>query len=261
MLISPEIIEAAFTSRVHAQLVDQHTRRDGRDFLERRSLSSSPNCFSHCDGSCLVRLGTTVVSAAIMVTISPKSITPDNLITVSVSVPCYLNSTDFSSTQNLLNSLLLKNPPFSLSELSSSIPETSFVFQVDVTILDNSGSELDACLIAISTAFSNLKLPVFEGEEYKKVFGTQSLTITRPLLSGSFAVINGKLVFDPTSTESKIADSVISIVISCHAQISELSDDVITRVTQLPVVYSLSSGAPLPYSLYTRALLHLRETI
>ncbi|KAL0218654.1 hypothetical protein P9112_004307 [Eukaryota sp. TZLM1-RC] len=259
---SEDIIEAAFPQKVHCSLVEQGLRRDGRDFLQRREMSAVHNCLKFADGSSLVKLHGTSALCSIKCRLASIDQAPSFSVSVSFANVC--NSPDQPHLSSILNDLIQSYPPINLSSLDPPTPNHNWLISISITFLSSDGSELDAALHSINTAFSSLLCPQYSIKEDTGVLsrtGSVALTtLNNYLVSGTFVITNDKLLFDPTNSEIVNSDSLLQVVLKSNTSLSNLSDDVDERNSQLTLARChLSSGSGVGCSLVSKAINYLRE--
>ncbi|KAL0246944.1 hypothetical protein GEMRC1_008150 [Eukaryota sp. GEM-RC1] len=258
------IIAQAFPREVLHQLIADDLRKDGRRFIERRSVTSSKtNCLSYSDGSAVLRLTTTAVMVSIRCQATPSS-DSDPWFTLSVNYPGVVCVPSKPEIEPVLTSLLSSYPPLKPSSIAEPLPDHSWHFLINVTFLDMDGAELDAAIHAVSLAFSTLSLPVLALQDGVVVRTGSSLisSLDNYLFCGTFAYSNSHLLVDPCAFEVDNAESTFSLVFVSPVPVFDLSDDVIKRDKELSLAkLEYWSGSSLPVSIIDKACGLLREFV
>lgn len=200
-------------------------RRDDRLFEERRQITFSKDCVDFSDASSLLKIGKTIIATKINV--HPQPISPTINITVTRAGVSQINgqlSQDLSLTTTLK---LIINRMIPHDELEICRPDPNDVFlsslklwsykmDINISVISDDGCVEAASILGFQIALSGLHLQKYQLDEEGQI---APLDETRPLhffaiKSMGFAILNRKLIFDPTHDEEEIVDGCCTMVIT-----------------------------------------------
>lgn len=232
-------------------------RPDGRTFDACRPVTVGRSTIDSAEGSCIVRLGNTVVIAGVkaeLLDTSDEQFEDDLLIAQDTDrqderqpaglhglgpidrrrVVVGVDLAPMSSARfrpgppgeeaQVLASRVMRTldacPPLSASSLQIQRGELSWCLYVDVVCIAYDGNPLDAVLLAVNGALHDVRLP----------FDLQKADVRRPLkltacpLSFSFAIVeNRHLLSDANAFEASMTSATLTIVLQADQDIQDKS--------------------------------------
>lgn len=200
------------------------TRLDGRNFDEHRNIKLNVNSIKTADASAVVKCGNTTVVCGIKLELAvPKAEEPDlGFLITNVELPALCSSkyrpgppSDYAQVINNIVSEIIKNSKcIDLKDLCIVPDKLAWVVYCDMVCIDNDGSLVDACIIALIASFKTLLLPSVhydtETEEIKVETNERiNLKIHGLPVATSFAVYEHFqsqiiLLTDPTNYEEEM---------------------------------------------------------
>lgn len=245
--------------KFYHKFLRHNLRPDGRKLFDFRKVSFEKDCFVHTSkASSIIRLGNTTVACSVKTQFAnPPEESPDAgffVPTVRFStvgsnkslVSTRRKTTDLAAClTTFIDSTIKQNKVIDLQQLCIVPEKLSWVLYADIEVIDNDGCLEDACLLSIFAAIKEMKLPLVDIDEEEGTI-TPSLSQYKPLRLGkllvscTFAVISNSaggggdyddeqdgaptatLVADPTREESKLSNSIITVVVSNDKNICAL---------------------------------------
>jgi exosome complex RNA-binding protein Rrp42 (RNase PH superfamily) len=198
---------------------------DGRSIESRRPVTCTPNSLRNCPGSALLAIGRTIVVTRLSAT--PQPIAPS--VSVCVSRSCVSSIKGAVATDKALTAMirLLTTKVLPLDQLEIARPDPHNPFQtavklwawhlgIQITVISDDGGLEVAAILSVQEALQSFLLPGFDLDEEGKLFENgQMRTLNVRVVSGlRFAACDGKLVYDPTYDEEKVADGCCTMVMS-----------------------------------------------
>lgn len=209
----------------HREYLRSGKRLDNRTPEVCRPITATHGSLSNCSTSSLVSIGRTIVATKIQCT--PEPMAPTISIHVSrAGVSSVEGATHLDkSLTNMINILTSRILPMDQLEIARPSPGNVFQSAVKLwgwsvhtrmTVLSDDGSLEVAAILSFQEALRNLSLPCFDlDEEAKLVENGQTRTISILGVSAlRFAMIEGKLFYDPTHDEECVADGCCTVVMS-----------------------------------------------
>lgn len=194
--------------------------------FEFRSTIINKNSIKKTEGSALVKIGDTTVICGIKAELAePDNIDPNigyivpNIELSKLCSPKYRAvgvSNDSQVLSQTLFNIFVSSECLDPSDLCIAKGRLSWVLYCDLICLDESGSVLDAAVLALSTALKTVLLPKVEYDMDTKVIKVDD-KIRSPLklkclpVASTFMSFEDYLLTDPTSDEEQIAESLITI--------------------------------------------------
>uniref|UniRef100_A0A7S4FC87 Ribosomal RNA-processing protein 43 n=1 Tax=Chrysotila carterae TaxID=13221 RepID=A0A7S4FC87_CHRCT len=234
--------QAAAFRAVHPLAFTQHflaegVRPDGRRTLKSRRVHASASNLSSANGSALVRLGHTLVVAAVQAEpVTPAESEPARgraVVTLEIAATSSVGGAaaikgsgaagrlerEQAATLELLQRTVSNN----LVDLDSICIESGravWLLHCDVCVVEHDGNVLDAAMLAMTCAMQDVRLPSVQLEERDglapRLVVQQEEAIAlpppRPLFSLSFGVIGGHLVADPSAEEEVLCTTTFSVL-------------------------------------------------
>ncbi|PWN53304.1 hypothetical protein IE53DRAFT_384236 [Violaceomyces palustris] len=214
------------------RFLDSGIREDGRQLTTFRSTSISVGGIATADGSCLVRMGSTTVIAAIKAEIAqPHLARPQEGYVIPNVELSPISSGRFKPGPPTDEAQVLTDTLLTFLNSSGALPRKSLCIKpghsawclyVDVTCLSYDGNVIDAAVLASLGALRNTRLPrVWYDEDSSQTLCSSEDSEKAPLallnapLLASFGIFEQThLLADPAAFESVLLDSHISIGVS-----------------------------------------------
>ena len=216
-------------------LLETHTRKDGRQFNQKREIHITEKCFNEGQSSSLIAVGHTIVATKVLAT--PQPISPSCTVQTTRSAVSNENGKiQIDQTLSALMSVLLKRF-LQMSELEIARPDPHNPFHSNVkvwgwkleilqSILSDDGGVETACILGIQNALKTMELPNYNLDDEAKLVedGTTRKLHLLSLFATNFSCIiedfdpnedvSQSLLVDPTSDEEKVSEGSCSIVLS-----------------------------------------------
>ncbi|XP_059060186.1 exosome complex component RRP43-like [Achroia grisella] len=149
--------------------VSRNIRPDGRQFNEQRNIKLNLNSLDTADASSVVKCGNTTIVCGIKLELAtPKAEEPNQgFIVTNVELPALCSTknkpgppSDHAQVTNYLVSDIINNSKsVDLKDLCIVPDKLAWVLYCDIVCLDNDGSLVDACIIAMMASLKTLTLP------------------------------------------------------------------------------------------------------
>lgn len=233
---SADVYRKLFPREFLKTCIDNDVRPDSRKFDAARPVHIQTKVIQTANSSSLVRVGSTSVIAAVKLAVgTPAVATPDQgeiAIQVHLTPLCSTRfglgrpSEEAQSLGSQLTRLIIGSRVVEMSDLSIERGKSAWKLMVDVYCIDHDGNVHDASLIAIMAALKNLQLPAITVSENDHLVSIQPdgeatpLKMQHVVYGTTFAVLNGRVVIDPTSEEESLASSLFSITYNTHEQLA-----------------------------------------
>lgn len=217
--------------------VEEEVRPDGRTLGRGRPLTVGVGAVASCQGSAMVKLGSTTVLAGIQVSLGrPSDDHPDQgSLVINVEYAPFATA-DYRpgrpteqacAVSERLQALML---PMRLEQQLCIKPgKAAFKAEANVYVLNADGCVLDAVLLATTTAIRDLKLPAWketkeggvrmDDSAAARAQPAQRLALPCQPLAISMALYKDKLLVDPTVEEESIASSSVTVVVDEHSRL------------------------------------------
>ncbi|KAK0520528.1 hypothetical protein OC834_007004 [Tilletia horrida] len=232
-----------------SRFLDQHIREDARAFDEHRPTHINVGAIETADGSCMVKLGSTLVIAGVKAEIArPEEGSPGqgwivpNLDLSAGCSPRFKSGPPGDDVQALTDRLLDIFADASAVPLQSLLIEharAAWCLYIDIVCLAYDGNVLDAAVLAAIGALRDVSLPdAWWDDELGQALCSSRSEDFRPLkiastpLSFSFGIHESKhLLTDPSAFETALLSGSLTLAI-CPQQAAQQADQNLT-VTSL----------------------------
>ncbi|RVE49526.1 hypothetical protein evm_005867 [Chilo suppressalis] len=164
-----EIYKLIHPLKYFTDYISREVRPDGRKFDEQRNIKLNVNSLKTAEASAVVKCGNTTVVCGIQLELAtPKAEEPDlgylvtNLELPALCSPKYRPGppSDHAQVTNYLVSDIITNSKcINLKDLCIVPDKLAWVLYCDIVCLDNDGSLVDACIIALMASLKTLCLP------------------------------------------------------------------------------------------------------
>jgi len=221
--------EIAITSNITADRIKKYLKEgkrfDGRIPEQFRNIEIEYNVSKKAEGSARVKLGNTEVIVGVKMDVTtpyPDSMDKGNLMTSAELLP--LSSSRFESGPPAFESIELGRIIDRGLRESGFIDFTKLVIKegekvwglfVDIYTINDDGNLIDAAAIGAVAALKSARLPKYDEETEKVVYGeftNTKLPISKePLISMSVYKIGDTFVVDPTREEEDIVEARVTI--------------------------------------------------
>ncbi|KAK8866716.1 Rrp42p [Tritrichomonas musculus] len=210
----------------HKEYLGKGKRLDGRPFKAKRQIAGTHNCIDDSPGSSLISLGNTIIITKISLTPQPLApIITVNATRAGVSQIKGRTTQDKTLTATLT---LLINRMIPHSELEIARPDPNNIFMssvklwsykmsVNVCVISDDGGIEAASILGFQNALISLTLQKYSLDEEGQIHpleGEIRKLNFLPINAIQFGILNGALIYDPTSDEEKIIDGCCTIVMS-----------------------------------------------
>lgn len=234
-----EVFRSLQLNQYHELFLKANKRSDGRAFNSFRETDIKTNVVDTADGSCIVKLGNTIVICGVKGSIVEKATVNDGEVTVNdgeglveVTISLPVNFTRWNKDQlkdqeeihtHKLNELLQTSGCFDVSQLV--IDSThSWSLLLEAVVLDFDGNVMDAAFTAILGSLMFASLPVVastDGLNERFVFSPnerKKLTLKSFPFSSTFCIMtnsegNHLILSDPTVEEETLSSGLLTAVI------------------------------------------------
>ncbi|CAG9792015.1 unnamed protein product [Diatraea saccharalis] len=149
--------------------ISREIRPDGRKFHECRNIKLNVNSLKTAEASAVVKCGNTTVVCGIQLELaSPKAEEPDfGYLVTNLELPALCSSkyrpgppSDHAQVTNyLVSNIIVNSKCIDLKDLCIVPDKLAWVLYCDMVCLDNDGSLVDACIIALISSLKTLRLP------------------------------------------------------------------------------------------------------
>ncbi len=216
------------TKKRIVDFLSEGKRFDKRDLLEYRDVVIETGISKNAEGSARVRLGNTEIIAGVKLDVSepyPDSQDQGTLITTVELTPT--SSPKFEpgpprieaiETARIVDRGIRESGFIDFSKLCIKEGEKVWGVYLDLYSINNDGNLLDASCIAAIAALLSAKMPKYDSEKEKVVFGEitdEPLPLSSQIpITITFHKIGNSLIVDPTTDEESTSEGRISIAIS-----------------------------------------------
>jgi len=217
------------TAKITGERIKQYLREgkrfDGRALDEFREISIETNVSENAEGSAKVRLGKTEVIVGVKMGVDkpyPDSPNHGNLMVSVELLP--LSSPRFEpgpprfeaiELGRVLDRAIRESKFIDLEKLCIKEGEKVWTVFIDVYSLNDDGNLLDAASIGIIFALKTAKIPKYDEEEEKVIFGeltNENLPLAKEIpLSITVHKIGDSLIIDPTKEEEDVSETRVTI--------------------------------------------------
>ena len=220
MIETPRITEERIK-----EYLKQGKRFDGRKLDEFREISIETGVSKNAEGSARVKIGKTEVLVGVKMAVStPYDDSPDkgNLMVTAELIP--MSSPRFESGPPQFNAIELgrvidrgirESKFIELDKLCIKEGEKVWTVFIDIYSINDDGNLLDAAGIGAIAALSNAKIPKYDMENEKVLFGEwtdEKLALNKALpISLTVHKIGDNLIIDPTREEEDISETRVTM--------------------------------------------------
>jgi len=214
----------------HTKFLAEGVRPDGRGPLKPRRVDVQGGVLAHAQGSARVRLGSTVVLAGAQCEpTAPTEAGPTQgriIVSLDLAGVCSPVAAARSGSRNerehaVLLELLQRTASGDLVDLESLCAvekRAVWTCYLDLLVLEHDGNLTDACLLAMTRALAELRLPCVQWEEAQEALveseaASVQVELRRPLVSCSFGVLGGHLLMDPSSDEEALLSCAFTVLV------------------------------------------------
>ncbi|KAI8049072.1 ribosomal protein S5 domain 2-type protein [Syncephalis plumigaleata] len=239
--VSPYAFTAETFKRVqpeeyYRKILEQNVRPDGRSFEGFRTTIVNAGCIGTAEGSAVVRIGDTTVVCGIKAEVAEPTLDHPNqgyfVPNVELGPLC---SSRFRPgppgdlaqlISERLHSLLSK--VVVLEDLCIEPEQAVWVIYADLTCLNYDGNIFDACVLALSAALKNTRIPsasldADEGIVRADEQITQPLTLNPFIFAATFGIYEGRLLLaDPNASEEPLVASHVTVCLMKDGQLAAL---------------------------------------
>ena len=204
-------------------MAESGKRIDSRQFSQYRNITIETNAVTSAEGSSRVRIGNTEVLAGIkMEPGTPFSDTPDAGVLMVGAELVPLASPEFEpgppgeeavELSRVVDRAIRESKCVDFNKLCIKEGEKVWMMFVDIDVLNDDGNLFDACGIAAISALLNSTIPELdsEGKIISGKKGSEKIPIKGIPLSTTIVKINGKLMVDPNSAETRAMDARLTV--------------------------------------------------
>ena len=222
--MSEDIIWSVKKSAVQ-EMLKKGQRQDGRKFDEFRKIEIQEGYIPKAEGSCLVKLGDTQILVGVKMTIGtpyPDSENQGNMMTSAELVP--IADPEFYSGPpspkaiefaRVVDRGIRESGMMNFEKLCIVEGEKVWTIMIDLHILDFNGNMFDAASIAAVKALWNTKKPKYDAKKEKlnREETDGKLQVEFKPLTATFVKIGETILLDPTLTEEKVSDAMMTMSI------------------------------------------------
>ncbi len=207
------------------EYLEQGKRFDGRELNEFRDLSIETGVSKNADGSARVKIGNTEVLVGVKMNVgTPYSDSPGkgNMMVTSELLP--LSSPRFENgppkfpaieVARVIDRGIRECGFIDFDKLCIKEGEKVWTVFIDIYSINDDGNLLDAAGIGAVAALRNAKIPKYDEEEEKVLFGEltdKSLPIKKDFpISITFHKVGKNIIVDPTREEEDVGETRITI--------------------------------------------------
>ncbi|XP_026765118.1 exosome complex component RRP43-like [Galleria mellonella] len=216
--------------------ISRNIRPDGRKFTEQRNIKLNVNSLKTADASAVVKCGNTTIVCGIKLELAtPKAEEPNQgFLVTNVELPALCSSkykpgppSDHAQVTNcLVSDIIVNSKSVDLKDLCIVPDKLAWVLYCDMVCLDNDGSLVDACIIALMASLKTLSLPSVtydcETEEITVDENNKTpLKVHGMPVATSFAVYKAlesdMLLMDPSTYEEDMCGGIgANFVVCCN---------------------------------------------
>lgn len=216
----------------YRRFIENSVRPDGRTLWKPRMTSVNCGTLQHAAGSSVVRVGNTMVVCGIKAEFTEPAMgrPTEGWIVCDAKLPPLCAPrfrpgpppVEAQIVTEALHSLVTESGMVNLASLGLQDGKLCWVLYVDVVVLNHDGNVFDACLLAVTAALHNTKLPTVvydEGDGHAMVDGSVMvpLALDKRLVSLTFVLFEGNLMADPNAEEEELMSTRIHVVVDVLA--------------------------------------------
>jgi len=219
---------------IFAKCLQSNVRLDDRKCNEMRELQISTGVIRNAHGSARVSLGKTTIICGVKGELTkPKPEEPNmGFIVPNVELPALCSSlyksgapSDQAQTITMfINNLIKKSNIVDRTQLSISSDQLAWVLYCDMVCINCDGNLHEACVAALTSALSDVKLPKVTMDSETENISTDSdeqvaLKLNNHPVCATYAVYEKYILRDPTRSEEEMAPLHIVYVVDEHDNI------------------------------------------
>ncbi|RKP27974.1 exosome complex component RRP43-like protein [Syncephalis pseudoplumigaleata] len=243
--VSPYAFTAETFKRVqpeeyYRKILEQDVRPDGRAFDACRTTIVNAGCIGTAEGSAVVRIGDTTVVCGIKAEVAEPTLDQPQqgyfVPNVELGPLCSARFRpgppgDLAQlVSERLRSLLYvgSSKVVVLEDLCIEPEQAVWVIYADLTCLNYDGNILDACVLALSAALKDTRIPrasldVDEGIVRADEQATQPLTLRPFIFAATYGIYEGRLLLaDPNASEEPLMASQVTVCLMEDGQLAAL---------------------------------------
>ncbi|KAI3854614.1 hypothetical protein MKX03_005210 [Papaver bracteatum] len=276
-----------FPLRYYERHLLESVRPDARPLGTSRTTSVSLGAVSSADGSALVKIGSTIMLAAVkMEVMTPSSDSPDEgCLAIEFHMPPVCSplvrpgrpAEPAPVISKQLSDVVLSSGMINLKELSLISGKAAWMAYLDIYCLDADGSLFDAALLSAVAALSSLCIPVVSVNDEGRVIALSAgnkdkKTVNEPLnkekrkltlscIPFSLTCILHKkyILADPNSEEESIMETLVTVVLDSSNRLISLFKPGGPFLASTSVVQVCSFSSLVNHLTAMRYLLHLAK--
>jgi len=226
------------------KLANEGERGDGRAFDEYRKIKITTGYVEKAEGSALVELGSTRVLAGVKVEVgTPFPDTPDEGVLSVVAELLPLASETFEPGPPNENSISLarfvdrgirESKAIDLKQLCLERGKKVYLVMIDIYVLDHSGDLMDASALAALAALNTTKYPIYKMVDGQpvKTEERKTLLIREYPISTTHAILDDKLLLDPSIEEERATGTFISFIFLEDERICAVQKNGLATITE-----------------------------
>src|SRR3990167_5501066 len=205
--------------------LEEGKRFDGRKLDEFREITIEPNVSKNAEGSVRVRIGKTEVLVGVKMGVGepyPDSRDKGNLMVTAEFLPLSsprfeLGPPKFNSIEvgRLIDRIIRESKFIELDKLCIKEGEKVWSVFIDIYSINDDGNLLDAAGIGAIAALKTAKIPKYDEEEEKVVYGewsSKNIPLSKDTpISITLHKIGNSIIVDPTREEEDISETRLTI--------------------------------------------------
>ena len=205
--------------------LEEGKRFDGRKLDEFREITIEPNISKNAEGSVRVKIGKTEVLVGVKMAVgTPYPDSPDkgNLMVTAEFLPLSsprfeLGPPKFNSIEvgRLIDRIIRESKFIELDKLCIKEGEKVWSVFIDIYSINDDGNLLDAAGIGAIAALKTAKIPKYDEEEEKVVYGewsSKNIPLSKDTpISITLHKIGNSIIVDPTREEEDISETRLTI--------------------------------------------------
>ncbi|KAJ0179373.1 hypothetical protein K1T71_005085 [Dendrolimus kikuchii] len=215
--------------------LSRNIRPDGRSFKQPRSIKINVDSIKTAEASAVVKCGNTAVVCGIQLELSPPKAEEPNVgfLVTNVELPALCSSKlkpgppsdQAQVVNNIVSDIVLNSKCVDLKDLCIVPDKLAWVLYCDIVCVDNDGSLVDGCIIALMASLKTLSLPKVSYDAETEEIKVDPKSRTK-LEIHSFPIVTSFVVYrlnqsniilaDPTAYEEDICGGSGTNLIVCY---------------------------------------------